>query len=75
MTDSGRAICPITTYCANQHGVYAKDVHGRVMPLDLIRKTHLLQMNSLGLLRNSEANSMTRQQCESTLRARKGNKY
>ena len=35
-----RAICPITTTCTNQHGVNAKDVHGRLMHLDLTRKIH-----------------------------------
>ena len=35
-----RATCPITTTCTNQHGVNAKDVHGRLMHLDLTRKIH-----------------------------------
>mgnify|MGYP001800236289 FL=1 len=68
----GRAICPLTVQRFKNGQIEEYEVFGRVIPMDVIRQTHLRQMAKLGILRKTDVNGMTAEECRSLLRKRGG---
>ena len=69
--DVGRPICPITRVIYRERP-YQQTVDGRVISLSEIRKRHLTQMQNMGLLRDSRAQQLTKQECHQILSSLKG---
>jgi hypothetical protein len=68
----GRKICPITFSVPRGTAYQDKIVFGRIISLDHIRSRHLQMMGDLGVLRNTEVDSLSYNSCKKLLSEHKG---